>query len=95
MCCSVDMGVAFKSTVESLSSDSTLKAVVVSGEGGAFSAGGDMKFLNARANCTDPNLNCAEMLRFYNYFLSVRQLPVPVIAGVCVLCCVVFVSKIG
>lgn len=48
----------------------------------AFSAGGDMKFLNDRKNTSSPEVNHNEMIAFYKRFLSVRQLPVPVIAAI-------------
>jgi enoyl-CoA hydratase/carnithine racemase len=58
-----------------------LKAVIVTGEGPAFSAGGDVSFLNARLS-DGVDGNTREMLKFYHRFLCVRQLPVPVIAAV-------------
>jgi hypothetical protein len=56
-------------------------AVVVTGAGGAFSAGGDMSFLHARG-CDSPWRNTQVMRRFYERFLCVRKLPVPVIAAI-------------
>lgn len=51
------------------------------GEGRAFSAGGDLNFLRARhADTADSNIET--MLAFYNRFLCVRRIPVPVIAAV-------------
>lgn len=76
----VDMGRAFKKVMEELRDDSTVKAVVLTGNGQAFSAGGDMKFLTARLTDTAEG-NVKAMLEFYNFFLSLRTLPVPVVAA--------------
>lgn len=54
-------------------------AVVVTGEGNAFSAGGDFGFLTDRSNDTGSR-NTLIMRQFYRRFLSIRDLPVPVLA---------------
>lgn len=51
------------------------------GNGRAFSAGGDLKFLNDRMKI-DANTNREEMLRFYRRFLSIRSLQVPTLAAI-------------
>ena len=59
-----------------------LRALVVTGAGSAFSAGGDLQFLSDRKDVT-PSENSAEMLRYYDRFLSLRRLvPVPTIAAI-------------
>lgn len=58
-----------------------LGAVVLTGEGRAFSAGGDLNFLQARGADT-PSRNAVIMRRFYERFLAVRRLPVPVVAAI-------------
>jgi enoyl-CoA hydratase/carnithine racemase len=77
-----DMGDEFTKIVTSLcegpESDG-LGAVILTGSGRAFSAGGDLNFLYDRQKDT-PSRNSIIMRRFYERFLSVRRIPVPVIA---------------
>ncbi len=78
------MGDEFVEVIRELSegSDSeNLGAVVLTGAGRAFSAGGDIGFLKDRSNDT-PSRNSVIMRRFYERFLSMRKLPVPVIAAI-------------
>lgn len=58
-----------------------VRVVILTGEGKAFSAGGDLDFLLNRAN-DEPGNNAPMMRAFYARFLSLLQLPVPVIAAI-------------
>lgn len=73
------MGDAIKALVADLNADPSLRCVLVRGEGRAFSAGGDLEFLEKNA-AQDPEANRAEMLAFYTKFLAIRELEVPTIA---------------
>ena len=79
----VDVGGEFARIVNDLCTlDSTkLRCIVLTGEGKAFSAGGDLQFLLDRTK-DEPLRNSSIMRDFYRRFLSIRSLPVPVIAAV-------------
>lgn len=77
----VEMGTAFAAIIERLKGNAALRAVVLTGAGRAFSAGGDLAFLLQRSK-DSPASNAQQMRDFYARFLSLRQLPVPVIAAI-------------
>ena len=76
------MGDAFSRLVDSIQANRQgVAAIVLRGEGRAFSAGGDLDFLRAR-RADSPESNVTMMLAFYRRFLAVRRLPVPVVAAI-------------
>jgi enoyl-CoA hydratase/carnithine racemase len=80
----VDMGESFKSAVAALTvaaKDQLIRAVVVTGDGDAFSAGGDLNWLADRHK-TSPFKNSTVMVDFYNRFLCIRNIGVPTIAAI-------------
>jgi len=78
----VELAEAFGRVVEQLCEDpSEYGAVVITGAGRAFSAGGDLEWLKRRCSDT-PSRNAQIMRDFYDKFLRVRRIPIPVIAAV-------------
>ena len=82
------MGRALTDVVARLSSDASVRAVVLTGAGSAFSGGGDLAMLEARSRAGQDAPggpvraeNRAFMRDFYGRFLSVRDLPCPSIAA--------------
>jgi enoyl-CoA hydratase len=75
---------AWSQAVAALAADATLRALVVTGAGSAFCAGGDLSWIEAGASGEEatPDALRTRMLPFYRTWLAVRDLPVPVVAAV-------------
>jgi len=76
-----ELTAAWTAAVESLRADPEVRAVVVTGEGTAFCAGGDLSWIGESPDLTVMALR-ERMLPFYRAWLSVRTLDVPVLAAV-------------
>lgn len=75
------MATEFKSLVAKLKKDKTLRAVILTGAGRAFSSGGDIGMLK-RMSRQKSALTQKQLMSFYKSFLCVADLPCPVIAAI-------------
>jgi enoyl-CoA hydratase len=78
---SAGMTASWGRVMADLRADRSLRAVVVTGAGSAFCAGGDLSWIGAEPDATVDDLR-ARMSGFYRTWLSVRELEVPTIAAV-------------
>jgi enoyl-CoA hydratase len=76
-----ELTAAWAEAVEDLRRDRTVRCVVVTGEGRAFCAGGDLGWLASEPDATVDALR-DRMLPFYETWLSLRALDVPSVAAV-------------
>ncbi len=74
------MGDALGRIVEELGRDERVRAVILRGAGDAFSAGGDMTFIEERCRASATE-NKAAMRAFYARFLALTTLRMPIIAA--------------
>jgi enoyl-CoA hydratase len=76
------MGREVEQAVAALNRDDSVRVVVVTGAGKAFSSGGNLKTLGREAGLSADGEGLGGGATFYNAFLSVRQLDVPTIAAI-------------
>lgn len=85
---SAAMGEAFAAEMVALAAEPGLRAVVLTGTGDAFSAGGDFGMLEGLAENATARPGVARretrdaMRAFYGLFLTLRELPCPAIAAI-------------
>ena len=75
------LGDAFAAAVQRVRAEASVRAVVVTGAGGAFSAGGDLAMLEHLRTVAFDDAR-AHMLAFYARYLSILDVAVPTIAAV-------------
>lgn len=73
--------------LDRVESDRKIRALIVTGSGGAFCAGGDLRSLQDRLSSSDPELNSPDAMRRrilagHAWFERLRNLEMPVIAAV-------------
>lgn len=75
-----DLGDALIHKIQEVKDDPTVRAVVLTGVGKSFSAGGDLKMIeeNGKRSVME---NRAYMKDFYRRYLTIRDIPVPTIAA--------------
>ena len=78
---SEDMAEEFLGHIEIMKEDRKLRVVVLTGEGKAFSGGGNLDMLFEKTKKSSEE-NKELMEKFYKQFLSIRELQVPVIAAI-------------
>jgi enoyl-CoA hydratase/carnithine racemase len=74
------MAAEFSSLVGALRTNKTAQVIILCGAGRSFSAGGHLEMLDAKRS-KSRETNHSEMLSFYNSFLSILELKVPIIAA--------------
>lgn len=77
---SEEMTASWVTAIDELAADRSLRAVVVTGAGSAFSSGGNTSWLAGEPGTSVDHLR-TKMLAFYRAWLSIRRLEVPTIAA--------------
>lgn len=77
---SEEMASEFAAAVQALKASKAARVVILTGAGKAFSAGGHLAMLDKKRSLSKEE-NRKEMLKFYDSFLSILELNVPLIAA--------------
>lgn len=75
------MATSFREAISYLKTDRNTAVLIVTGEGKAFSAGGNLQKMSEMAK-TPPIANSKATMEFYKCFLCIRDLDVPTIAAI-------------
>jgi enoyl-CoA hydratase/carnithine racemase len=78
---SEEMTASWVAAVDQLATDSSVRVVVVTGEGSAFCAGGNTGWIASEPDASVDQLR-TRMIAFYRAWLSIRRLEVPTVAAV-------------
>lgn len=78
---SAPMTAAWGRLAAAIKADPSVRAVVVTGAGSAFTSGGDTGWIGGDPDATVDELR-TKMMAFYSTWLSMRDVPVPVIAAI-------------
>jgi enoyl-CoA hydratase/carnithine racemase len=76
-----EMTASWARAIDELAADTSVRAVVVTGEGTAFCSGGNTSWIASEPDASVDHLR-RRMLPFYRAWLSIRRLEVPTIAAV-------------
>ena len=71
----------FRNVVSEIGKENAIRCAIITGKNNIFSSGGDFSMLESMID-KDPEESRKVMLEFYRAFLSIRDLPYPVIAAV-------------
>jgi enoyl-CoA hydratase/carnithine racemase len=77
---SEEMAVQFKRLVDELAQNQAAKVIILTGAGRSFSAGGHLEMLDAKRTSSKEE-NRTGMLAFYDSFLGILKLNLPIIAA--------------
>lgn len=76
-----EMAAQFFKIIQELKNDLKLRVLILTGKGEMFSPGGNLEMLQAKIKIPEAK-NAELMIQFYNSFLSLTELNVPVIAAI-------------